>query len=31
MPEVDGLEGLEQLKKKYPEAKVMIFTVFEEK
>lgn len=30
MPGVNGLEGLEQLKKKYPEARVMIFTVFEE-
>jgi DNA-binding NarL/FixJ family response regulator len=30
MPEVNGLEGLEKLKKKYPDAKVMIFTVFEE-
>lgn len=30
MPDVNGLEGLEQLKKKYPDAKVMIFTVFEE-
>ena len=30
MPEVNGLEGLEKLKRKYPDAKVMIFTVFEE-
>lgn len=30
MPEVNGLEGLEKLKKKYPDSKVMIFTVFEE-
>jgi DNA-binding NarL/FixJ family response regulator len=30
MPEVNGLEGLKQVKNKYPEAKVMIFTVFEE-
>ena len=30
MPEVNGLEGLEKLKSKYPEAKVLIFTVFEE-
>lgn len=30
MQEVNGLEGLEKLKRKYPDAKVMIFTVFEE-
>jgi DNA-binding NarL/FixJ family response regulator len=30
MPEVNGLEGLKKLKDKYPEAKLMIFTVFEE-
>ena len=30
MPEVNGLEGLKYVKDKYPEAKVMIFTVFEE-
>ena len=30
MPEVNGLQGLKQVKDKYPEAKVMIFTVFEE-
>src|SRR6185369_10612793 len=30
MPEVNGLEGLKQVKDKYPDAKVMIFTVFEE-
>ncbi|MEP6674327.1 MAG: response regulator transcription factor [Ferruginibacter sp.] len=30
MPEVNGLQGLEKLKSKYPEAKVLIFTVFEE-
>ena len=30
MPEVNGLDGLAQLKKKYPDARVMIFTVFEE-
>ena len=30
MPEVNGLQGLETLKKKYPDARVMIFTVFEE-
>jgi DNA-binding NarL/FixJ family response regulator len=30
MPEVNGLEGLEKLKAKYPDAKVLIFTVFEE-
>jgi len=30
MPEVNGLEGLEKLKQKYPDAKVMIFTVFED-
>lgn len=30
MPEVNGLEGLKSVKDKYPEAKVMIFTVFEE-
>ncbi len=30
MPDVNGLEGLERLKQKYPEAKVLIFTVFEE-
>ncbi len=30
MPDVNGLEGLEKLKKKHPGAKVMIFTVFEE-
>lgn len=30
MPEVDGLQGLKELKSKYPEAKVVIFTVFED-
>lgn len=30
MPEVNGLQGLKNVKDKYPEAKVMIFTVFEE-
>ncbi len=30
MPEVNGLEGLKLVKDKYPDAKVMIFTVFEE-
>jgi len=30
MPGVNGLEGLKQVKGKYPEAKVMIFTVFED-
>jgi len=30
MPETNGLEGLKQVKAKYPEAKVMIFTVFED-
>ena len=30
MPEVNGLQGLEKLKTKYPEARVLIFTVFEE-
>jgi len=30
MPEVNGLQGLEKLKAAYPEAKVLIFTVFEE-
>ncbi len=30
MPDVNGLEGLERLKQVYPDAKVLIFTVFEE-
>ena len=30
MPEVDGLQGLKELKSKHPEAKVVIFTVFED-
>jgi DNA-binding NarL/FixJ family response regulator len=30
MPEVNGLEGLEKLKARFPEARVLIFTVFEE-
>jgi DNA-binding NarL/FixJ family response regulator len=30
MPEVNGLQGLEKLKSKFPDAKVLIFTVFEE-
>jgi DNA-binding NarL/FixJ family response regulator len=30
MPDVNGLEGLERLKKYFPESKVLIFTVFEE-
>jgi len=30
MPEVNGLQGLEQLKQKYPEAKVLILTVFDD-
>ncbi len=30
MPEVNGLQGLKEVKDKYPEAKVLIFTVFEE-
>lgn len=30
MPEVNGLQGLQALKEKYPDAKVLIFTVFEE-
>jgi DNA-binding NarL/FixJ family response regulator len=30
MPEVNGLQGLEKLKRAYPEAKVLIFTVFED-
>ncbi len=30
MPEVNGLEGLKNLKSKYPESKVLIFTVFED-
>jgi DNA-binding NarL/FixJ family response regulator len=30
MPEVNGLQGLEKLKKAHPEAKVLIFTVFED-
>ena len=30
MPEVNGLQGLEKLKSRFPEAKVLIFTVFEE-
>lgn len=30
MPEVNGLVGLKELKSKYPEARVLIFTVFED-
>lgn len=30
MPDVNGLQGLEKLKLAYPEAKVLIFTVFED-
>lgn len=30
MPDVNGLQGLEELKAAHPEAKVLIFTVFEE-
>ncbi len=30
MPDVNGLEGLKKLKEKYNDAKVMIFTVFED-
>ncbi len=30
MPEVNGLQGLEKLKAKHPQAKVLIFTVFED-
>jgi DNA-binding NarL/FixJ family response regulator len=30
MPDVNGLEGLKKLKEKYSDAKVMIFTVFED-
>jgi DNA-binding NarL/FixJ family response regulator len=29
MPEVDGLEGIQSLKKEYPEAKTLILTVFD--
>ncbi len=30
MPDVNGLQGLQQLKEAHPEAKVLIFTVFED-
>jgi DNA-binding NarL/FixJ family response regulator len=30
MPDVNGLEGLKLLKSKYPDAKVLMFTVFED-
>jgi DNA-binding NarL/FixJ family response regulator len=30
MPDVNGLQGLEKLKKRYPDSKVLIFTVFED-
>jgi DNA-binding NarL/FixJ family response regulator len=30
MPDVNGLQGLEKLKQQYPDAKVLIFTVFED-